>query len=110
MRNPRVFNGCHEEVIPFLLEVQQIIEFHPSSFPDDHQKVLFVVMYLKDGILIEWFNHLEATQSPYLHNWPQFMSEFRKKFADPCLSSTANQKLEKLRQTGSAHAYLTLLE
>ena len=35
------------------------------------------------------------------------MSEFQKKFADPQLSSTADQKLKKLKQTGSAHAYLT---
>ena len=88
-------------------EVQCIIEFHPSSFPDKHRKVLFVVMYLKDGIPIEWFNHLEVIGSPYLHNCPQFMSKFQKKFADLRLSSTANQKLEKLKQTGSAHAYLT---
>ena len=107
LRNPRTFNGRHKEVVPFLSEVQCIIEFHPSSFPDDHRKVLFVAMYLKDGIPIEWFNHLEATGSPYLHNWPGFMSEFRKKFADPRLSSTANQKLKQLKQTGSAHAYLT---
>ena len=35
------------------------------------------------------------------------MSEFCKKFADPQLSSTVDQKLEKQKQTGSAHAYLT---
>ena len=35
------------------------------------------------------------------------MIEFHKKFADPRLSSTADQKLEKLKQMGSAHAYLT---
>ena len=45
--------------------------------------------------------------SPYLHNWQQFTSEFCKKFADPCLSSTADQKLEKLKQTRSAHVYFT---
>ena len=107
LHNLWVFNGCHEEVVPFLSEVQHIIKFHPSSFPDDHWKVLFVVMYLKNRIPIEWFNHLEVIGSPYLHNWPQFMSKFWKKFANSQLSSTANQKLEKLKQTGSAHAYLT---
>ena len=107
LRNPCTFNGRHEEVVPCLSEVQRIIEFHPSSFPDDHRKVLFVAMYLKDGIPIEWFNHLESTGSSYLHNWPGFMSEFRRKFTDPRLSSTADQKLERLKQTGSAHAYLT---
>ena len=35
------------------------------------------------------------------------MSEFHKKFADTRLSSTADQKLKRLKQTGSAHAYLT---
>lgn len=107
LRNPRIFNGKHEEVVPFLSEVQHIIEFHPISFPDDHRKVLFVALYLKDGIPVEWFNHLESTHSPLLHDWTSFLVEFRKKFADPRLSSTADQRLDKLRQTGSAHAYLT---
>lgn len=105
--NPHTFNSQHKEVIPFLSEVQCIIKFHPASFPDDHWKVLFVTLYLKDGIPIEWFNHLEASESPYLYNWMGFMSEFWKKFTDPCLSSTADQKLEKLKQTGSAHMYPT---
>jgi hypothetical protein len=107
LRNPRVFNGKHEEVVPFISEVQRIIEFHPVSFPDDHRKILFVALYLKDGIPIEWFNHLESTQSPLLYDWTGFLTEFRKKFADPRLSSTADQRLDKLKQTGSAHAYLT---
>jgi hypothetical protein len=107
IRNPRLFNGRHEEVTPFLSEVQRIIEFHPISFPDDHRKVLFVALYLKDGIPVEWFNHIEAINSPLLHDWNRFLTEFRKKFADPRLTSTADQKLDKLKQTGSAHAYLT---
>ena len=107
LHNPRVFNCCHEEVILFLSEVQQIIKFHPSSFLDDHQKVLFVTMYLKDSIPIEWFNHLEVSKSPILHHWLSFMSKFQKKFGNPQLSLTADQKLEKLKQTGLAHAYLT---
>ena len=109
LRNPWVFNSRHEEVVPFLSEVQHIIEFHPSGFPDDHWKVLFVAMYLKDRIPIEWFNHLEVIRSLYLHNWLQFMSKFWKKFTDPQLSSTADQKLEKLKQTGSANTYLPIL-
>jgi hypothetical protein len=107
LRDPRLFNGKHEEVVPFLSEVQRIIEFHPSSFPDDHKKVLFVALYLKDGIPVEWFNHLETNHSPLLHNWLAFLVEFRKKFADPRLSSSADQRLDKLKQTGSAHSYLT---
>jgi Retrotransposon gag protein len=107
LRDPRLFSGKHEEVVPFLSEVQRIIEFHPSSFPDDHRKVLFVALYLKDGIPVEWFNHLETTQSPLLFNWIAFLDEFRKKFADPRLSSSADQRLDKLKQTGSAHSYLT---
>ena len=98
--NSQVFNSHHEEVIPFLSEVQQIIQFYPSSLPDFHQQALFVTMYLKDSIHIEWFNHLEVSGSPTLHQWPSFMSKFHK-FGDPQLSSIADQKLEKVKQTGS---------
>ena len=107
IHDPRLFNGKHDEVVPFISEIQRIIKFHPASFPDDHKKVLFVVLYLKDGNPVEWFNHLELAQSSLLYNWTAFLAEFRKKFADPRLSSSADQRLDKLKQTGSAHSYFT---
>lgn len=107
VRNPRMFNGKHDEVTPFLSEVKRIIEFNSVSFPTDRHKVLFLGLYLKDGVPIEWFNHLENNNSPLLWNWPNFIQEFRKKFADPRLILTADQKLDQLKQTGSAHSYLT---
>jgi hypothetical protein len=68
VRNPRMFSGKHEEVSPFLSEVNRIIQFNAVSFPSDNHKVLFLALYLKDGIPVEWFNHLEAHNSPLLHN------------------------------------------
>ncbi|KAG6823078.1 hypothetical protein H0H92_011478, partial [Tricholoma furcatifolium] len=85
LRNVRVFNGKHREVTPFLSEVQRHIEFAPASFPNDHSKVLFVGLNLKDGILVEWFNQLERSGSSLLYNWNNFLAAFRKKFADPSL-------------------------
>ena len=107
VRNPRMFSGKHEEVTPFLSEVNRIIQFNAVSFPSDNHKVLFLALYLKDGIPVEWFNHLESHASPLLHNWPRFLAEFRTKFADPRLIQTAEYKLDQLVQTGSAHSYLT---
>lgn len=107
VRNPRMFTGKHEEVTPFLSEVNRIIQFNAISFPTDNHKVIFLALYLKDGIPVEWFNHLEAHASPLLHNWPRFLTEFRTKFADPRLIQTAEYKLDRLVQTDSAHSYLT---
>ena len=66
VRNPRMFNGKHEEVTPFLSEVNYIIQFNSVSFPTDNHKVIFLALYLSDGIPVEWFNHLEKTFSPLL--------------------------------------------
>ena len=107
VRNPRMFTGKHEEVMPFLSEVNRIIQFNAVSFPTDNHKVIFLALYLQDGIPVEWFNHLEKTGSPLLHNWSRFIDEFKKKFSDPCLIQTTEHKLVQLVQTSSAHSYLT---
>ncbi|KAG6840567.1 hypothetical protein H0H87_012074 [Tephrocybe sp. NHM501043] len=52
----RLFNGKHAEVTPFLSEVKCTIEFHAVSFPENHTKVLFVGMNMKDRLPVEWFN------------------------------------------------------
>ncbi|KAF5384867.1 hypothetical protein D9615_000927 [Tricholomella constricta] len=107
LRNARIFNGKHSEVTPFISEIKRLIEFNASSFPDDHTKVLFVGLNLKDGIPVEWFNHLEQSGSSLLWNFNNFLAAFRKKFADPSLITTADQRLDQLKQTGSVHYYLT---
>ncbi|GLB44446.1 hypothetical protein LshimejAT787_1700730 [Lyophyllum shimeji] len=107
LRNARIFSGKHTDVTPFLSEIKRIIDFNPASFADDFSKVLFVGLNLKDGIPVEWFNHLENSQSPLLRDWNAFLAAFRKKFADPSLITTADQRLDALKQTGSAHYYLT---
>lgn len=107
VRNPRMFTGKHEEVTPFLSEVNCIIQFNTVSFPTNNHKVIFLTLYLNDGIPVKWFNHLEKACSPLLHNWSRFVDEFKKKFSDPCLIHTAEHKLDRLVQTSSAHSYLT---
>ncbi|KAG6849840.1 hypothetical protein H0H87_002426, partial [Tephrocybe sp. NHM501043] len=53
LRDARIFNGKHNDVTPFISEVKCIIKFHPPSFPDDHSKVLYIGLHLKDGLPIE---------------------------------------------------------
>ena len=107
VRNPRMFSGKHKEVTPFLGEVNHIIQFNSVSFPTNNHKVLFLALYLKDGIPVEWFNNLENHSSPLLHNWSTFLAEFRRKFSNPSLVQSAKYKLDQFVQTSSAHSYLT---
>ncbi|KAG6862980.1 hypothetical protein C0991_009027 [Blastosporella zonata] len=94
LRNVCLFNGKHNEVTPFLSEVQRHIEFASGSFPNDHSKVLFIGLNMKDGILVKWFNQLECSGSPLLHDWKCFVATFRKKFADPSLIKNADNHLD----------------
>ncbi|KAG6855658.1 hypothetical protein H0H87_012365, partial [Tephrocybe sp. NHM501043] len=41
------------------------------------------------------------------YNWTNFLAAFHKKFANPSLILNADTKLDNLKQTGSAHYYLT---
>lgn len=107
VRNPWMFTGKHKEVTPFLSKVHHIIQFNAVSFPTNNHKVIFLALYLNDGIPVEWFNHLEKTGSPLLHNWSRFIDEFKKRFSDPRLIQPAEHKLDRLVQTSSAHSYLT---
>ena len=101
--NPRMFTGKHEDVTPILSEVNHIIQFNVVSFPTDNHKVIFLALYLHDGIPVKWFNHLEKACLPLLHNWSRFVDEFKKKFSDPCLIQTAKHKLNQLVQTLISH-------
>ncbi|KAF5382123.1 hypothetical protein D9615_004195 [Tricholomella constricta] len=85
LRNARIFNGKHSEVTPFISEIKRLIEFNASSFPDDHTKNIQALLW----------------------NFNNFLAAFRKKFTDPSLITTADQRLDQLKQTGSVHYYLT---
>ena len=63
VHNPCMFSGKHKEVTPFLSKVNRIIQFNSVSFPTNNHKVLFLTLYLKDGIPAEWFNNLENHSS-----------------------------------------------
>lgn len=107
LQEPHMFGGKMDEVTPFINDLRHIQEFNPQDFSTDHKKVLYTGMYLKAGIPLEWFTHLESTRSPLLHDWEAFVTAFKLKFSDPRLSLTSDQKLDRLQQTGSAHSYLT---
>ena len=51
--NPHMFSGDHEEVTPFLGKVNRIIQFNTVSISTDNHKVIFLTLYLKDGIQLQ---------------------------------------------------------
>lgn len=106
LRDAHIFNGKHNDITLFLYEVKYIIEFHLPSFSNDHSKVLYFGLHLKDGLFIKWFNHLEHNNSLLLYNWNNFLLTFYKKFSDYSLVQNAKLKLDTLKQTESAYYYL----
>jgi hypothetical protein len=62
---------------------------------------------MADGSPVEWFANIKRNQHHLLNDFTQFVVDFRTKFSDPNIQSTAMMKLDRLHQTGSAFQYTT---
>lgn len=107
VKEPRIFNGRHEEVKAFISEVEDTIHLQRQGFTTDKDKSLYMGRYLKDGSPKEWFNNIKQYTPVLLDKFPDFIASFKSHFADPNIQATAMRRLDALKQTGSAHAYIT---
>lgn len=107
VRNPRTFNGKYDEVEPFLNELEDILFFNDVDRQlSDKERAIYLGLYLDKGIPTDWYARIKKDQPALLETWDEFVESFRKKFADPNIESTNQRKLDKLKQTGTVHAYI----
>ncbi|GBE80968.1 Transposon Tf2-12 polyprotein [Sparassis crispa] len=104
-REPRIFNGKPEEVVPFLKEIRHAVHLQRRGLLKDYDKAVYMATYLKDGSPASWFNSIEQFNSALLQDWDSFLDAFRERFEDPDLVTSSLHKLENLRQTSSAASY-----
>lgn len=107
VRDPRRFNGKIDEVEPFLNEIEDCVYIQRFALPTDEDKCRYMGLYMADGSPVEWFANIKRNHAHLLHDFTQFVVDFRTKFSDPNIQSTAMMKLDRLRQTGSAFQYTT---
>ena len=70
---------------------------HPTCYPTDASRVGLVGSLLS-GIALSWFAPLLETNSPLLHNFEEFVKEFKACFGDTDGARTTINKIRTLRQ------------
>ncbi|GBE79522.1 hypothetical protein SCP_0207220 [Sparassis crispa] len=99
-REPRIFNGKPEEVVPFLKEIRHAVQLQHWGLPtQEYDKVVYMATYLKDGSPALWFNSIEQFNLALLQDWDGFLDTFRECFEDPDLVT------KNLHQTSLVASY-----
>ena len=78
-------------------QVRLVIQMHPTRYPTDASRVGLVGSLLS-GIALSWFAPLLETNSPLLHNFEEFVKEFKACFGDTDGARTTINKIRTLRQ------------
>ena len=94
---PAKFDGSRAHFRGFLNQVRLVIQMHPTRYPTDASRVGLVGSLLS-GIALSWFAPLLETNSPLLHNFEEFVKEFKACFGDTDGARTAINKIRTLRQ------------
>ena len=87
---PAKFDGSRAHFRGFLNQVRLVIQMHPTRYPTDASRVGLVGSLLS-GIALSWFAPLLETNSPLLHNFEEFVKEFK-----ACFGSTLVLSLRRL--------------
>ena len=81
----------------FSNQVRPVIQIHPVRYLTDASRVGLVASLLS-GIAFSWFAPLLETNSPLLHNFEEFVEEFKACFGDTDGARTTINKICTLRQ------------
>ena len=94
---PVKFDGSRAHFRGFLNQVRFVIQMHPTCYPIDASRVGLVGTLLT-GIALLWFAPLLETNSLLLHNFEEFVKEFKACFGDTDGARTTINKICTLRQ------------
>ena len=102
---PRLFNGKASEVDAFLREIKTVTKLQSRALVTDADKIAYFSTYLQDGGPSAWYHALELRRPHLLADYDGFIEAFKEHFQDTDVVRSAMQRLERLKQTGSAADY-----
>ena len=88
------------------MECEKAIKFHPLDFHTPEWKVLYTLSYLKDCNPRNWYSELVQAKFPSLNTWEGYVMSLKLHFLKFNLALEAYDKLQKLKQTGSAASHI----
>ena len=105
---PPTFDGKASEFPPFLQQCKLYIRMKPITFKehDDESRVAFILSRLR-GVPAEWGQALLESNSPLLTDYDTFLERFISLYQNRERRTQLEDKLARLKQTGSASAFAT---
>src|ERR1700731_812562 len=106
VREPEPFYGSDAcKLCSFLLQCKLNFRDHPKNFPQDSDRVIFTVSFLK-GTALEWLEPAilrESAEEDWLEDWDLFLWELKTNFSlfDPTRDVEA--EIDHLRMKDSHH-------
>lgn len=114
-KEPTVFDGCAVHARSFLLECKLYIQGNVHQFPNDQQKILFILTYCQEGSAANLRDHIVAraetrlsgtTETTGYGSYDNFEKEFKEAFITTDDKGEALRELINLKQRGSVDAYI----
>uniref|UniRef100_A0A2D4PX05 CCHC-type domain-containing protein n=1 Tax=Micrurus surinamensis TaxID=129470 RepID=A0A2D4PX05_MICSU len=104
---PDKFDGTMAMFPAFFGQCQLFLALRQEDFPQDRDKVGFVISLLSDNAA-RWATPLLLQDSPLLRDFAQFRVALEDMFADPIRAQTATRQLRTLRQgQGALQTYIS---
>ena len=103
---PPTFDGKASEFHPFLQQAKLYIRMRHWTFQKDETRVAYILSRLRGGPT-EWGQALLESDSPLLYNYDAFLVKFTSIYENKERRAQLEDRLARLKQTGSASAYST---
>ncbi|KAI3605739.1 nadp-specific glutamate dehydrogenase [Moniliophthora roreri] len=110
------YNGSPSKASTFLTEVDLFLMANETIYPNDKDKILFTLSYMKDGHATKWMKakakeykqtllekEAETTDTKpeeqvHVMTWEEFLSDFKKAFQPINVGTNACLKMKQLKQ------------
>ena len=108
MNNPTEFTGDCNKLGDWLMEVEMFISMNNEIYPDDHQKIIFTLFFMRE----ETVKHWKASFWQYFMNlgnlgmWNNFKTALRTLFSAVDKKGNALSKMMAERMMGTTDEYI----
>jgi hypothetical protein len=107
---PKPYTGKRTESLEFILKCETVFTAQARTYFNDDTKLAYAINLLENEAY-EWVKPALLTnvdkKPSYVQTWSEFKKEFLKVFSDVDIKELSYQRLQALKQTGSASSYAT---